>query len=94
MEEVTQHQRAQEIIARMRVYTGLWADGRFQEWRKKVVEGRLEQWQKAVMSGQVPREEIEANILAYQKVRGMFDEFFNAMQTNEEEARKITNVPS
>lgn len=94
METKTRKQRATEIIARTRDYTGLWADPRFQEWKSRVVEGRLEQWQKEVMTLGVDPTMREVSVLAYHKVKSMFDEFFTAMQNNEDKARKVLKEKS
>lgn len=87
-EGLTKDQRAAAIVKRTQVYSALWINPAFQEWKTNVVDKRLDKWQKDVMSGTVAKEDRDAHILAHQMVHGMFERFFNEMQQLEGNARE------
>ena len=81
-------EKLQNLLGRSSMYSGLYVNPDFQEWKKEIVDKRLENLKKQVLQTDPDSPEHKTFMIRYQELKYITEDIFRIMKKTEDKLRK------
>ncbi|MHA1591193.1 MAG: hypothetical protein ACTSUP_01655 [Candidatus Heimdallarchaeaceae archaeon] len=80
--------KLQNLLGRASMYSGLYANPDFQEWKSEIVDKRIESLKDNILKTDPDSDEHKKFVLRYQELKYITEDIFRIMKKTEDKLRK------